>query len=127
MLNKQVFVVLFLCFTAAAFSQPAITTQQVAGGSQDDRLYAMSLTSDGGYVTGGWSVSNISGDKTQNNRGNEDYWIVKFNKAGQIQWDKTFGGNYLDEVRAIKPTKDGGYIVGGTSGSGIAGDKNCNQ
>ncbi|MBO0358462.1 T9SS type A sorting domain-containing protein [Hymenobacter sp. BT186] len=39
------------------------------------------------------------------------------------QWDKTFGGSGIEYVDGIRQTSDGGYIIGGTSFSGISGDK----
>jgi hypothetical protein len=53
----------------------------------------MCLTKDSGVVLGGSSYSDISGEKTQNNRGQLDYWVVKLNSLNQIQWNKTIGGN----------------------------------
>src|SRR6185295_16949964 len=46
---------------------------------------------------------------------------------GNIQWQNTIGGNYVDHLRSIQQTTDGGYIVGGHSQSNISGDKteNC--
>ncbi|MBK9638386.1 MAG: hypothetical protein IPO63_11415 [Bacteroidetes bacterium] len=43
----------------------------------NDDIYPILQTSDGGYILGGMSYSNISGDKTENSIGGIDYWIVK--------------------------------------------------
>src|SRR5678815_3137602 len=41
------------------------------------------------------------------------------------QWDKTFGGSEGEVLGgALQQTSDGGYILGGSSKSGISGDKN---
>jgi hypothetical protein len=93
------------------------------GGNADDRLTALQQTTDGGYILGGFSNSNISGEKTQNSRGNFDYWIVKLDKSGNKQWDKTFGGSGIDQPTCIQQTTDGGYIAGGLSQSPISGEK----
>ena len=61
--------------------------------------------------------------KTEPNKGNLDYWIVKLTKTGQVEWQKTLGGIYADELKSIEQTKDGGYIVGGYSNSPISEDK----
>jgi hypothetical protein len=37
------------------------------------------------------SSSGISGEKTQNSRGNDDYWVVKLDENRNIIWDKTYG------------------------------------
>ena len=112
------------------FSQaPAIQWQNTIGGNADD--YAVPTivlqTTDGGYIIGGSSSSNISGDKTENSNGSTDYWIVKTDSSGNIQWQNTIGGSGYDALVAIQQTSDGGYILGGQSQSNISGDKteNC--
>lgn len=103
-----------------------IVWQNTIGGAADDRLRAIALTTDGGYICGGYSNSNISGDKTENSLGVSDYWIVKLNSSGNIEWQNTIGGNSFESCTSIAPTTDGGYICGGYSESGISGDKTEN-
>jgi hypothetical protein len=93
------------------------------GGSSLDQLYSVVQTFDGGYILGGYSISNISGDKTQALWGDYDYWIVKIDSLGVKQWDKDFGGTSIDNLSVIQQTFDGGYIIGGYSRSGISGNK----
>jgi hypothetical protein len=97
------------------------------GGSSDDELTSLELTNDGGYIMGGWSRSDASGEKTENGRGSWDYWVVKLDSSGNKLWDKTFGGNDGDELNSIQQTSDGGYILGGTSISNISGEKTENS
>jgi hypothetical protein len=94
------------------------------GGSAMEELYSVRQTADGGYILGGISKSGISGDKTQASKGLGDYWVVKLDGTGTKQWDKSFGGSG-DEIGlwVAQQTTDGGYILGGTSASGISGDK----
>ena len=47
------------------------------GGNDPDRLASLQQTSDGGFIFGGYSYSNVSGDKSQPSQGASDYWIVK--------------------------------------------------
>jgi len=96
------------------------------GGTDGDFLYSIQQTSDGGYILGGISSSNISGDKTQNTRGTIDYWIVKTDSLGNKLWDKDFGGTDDDLLHSIQQTADGGYILGGWSQSNLGGDKTQN-
>lgn len=100
-----------------------IQWQRTIGGDDNDSLFSAASTTDGGWITGGISESNISGEKTENSRGYGDYWIVKLDQNGSIQWQRTIGGNNLDILRSIATTADGGYIVAGTSYSGISGEK----
>jgi hypothetical protein len=93
------------------------------GGSDNDYFHSLQQTADGGYILGGFSYSGISGDKTQASQGDADYWIVKTDAGGVKQWDARFGGSNYDFFSSLKQTVDGGYILGGYSGSGNSGDK----
>jgi hypothetical protein len=107
--------------------------QTTIGGSGQERLHSIMRCEDGGYIIGGSSSSDktemnekTTDDKTcktEDSRGNLDYWIVKLDATGTIAWQKTLGGLYHDELKSIIPTKDGGYIAGGYSNSPISGDK----
>ncbi|QNF31654.1 T9SS type A sorting domain-containing protein [Adhaeribacter swui] len=92
------------------------------GGSAEDVLTTMVATTDGGYLVGGTSNSGKSGDRSQAGAG-KDYWIIKVDRSGKKQWDKSYGGNYQDKLATIITTPDGGYLLGGTSESTISGDK----
>ena len=100
--------------------------EKTLGGSDDDVLDCIEQTADSGYLVGGKSMSDISGNKTENSKGYYDYWIVKLNTSGEIEWQKTIGGNGEDDLNSIHKTNDGGYILGGVSGSTISGDKTDN-
>lgn len=80
-------------------------------------------TADGGFIAGGWSNGSIDGDKSEPGYGYFDYWIVRLNSAGQVIWDRTFGGNDSDQLAAVRETADGGFIVGGTSLLGPTGNQ----
>lgn len=80
-------------------------------------------TADGGYVFINASSSGIGGDKSEANKGSSDFWIVKLNADGTKAWDRTYGGSDYEMDACISLTSDGGYIIGGNSGSGIGGDK----
>lgn len=108
---------LFLIYSAlAAQSAPSIEWQKALGGTHGESANAVQQTSDGGYIVAGNSMSN-DGDVT-GNHGGGDYWIVKLNPAGGIQWQKTLGGSNVDDAQSIRQTTDGGYIIAGSSNSG---------
>ncbi len=100
-----------------------IVWQNTIGGDDLDSLQSVFQTSDGGYILGGISSSDISGDKTENSNGGWDYWVVKLNDLGIIQWQNTIGGDSTDSLFSISETDDNGYLLGGLSHSGISGDK----
>ncbi len=93
------------------------------GGNEVDICTSVCQTEDGGYLLGGESYSNVSGDKSENCRGTYDYWIVKVDSNGNKIWDKTLGGSSTDRCLSAIQTSDGGYIVGGYSDSNASGEK----
>jgi hypothetical protein len=93
--------------------------QKCLGGTVNDAANSIQQTTDGGYIIAGNSVSN-NGDVT-GNHGANDYWVVKLDISGNIQWQKCLGGNADDRAYSVKQTNDGGYIVVGSSSS-INGD-----
>lgn len=97
--------------------------EKAFGGNNQDELFIVRQTSDGGYILGGSSNSSLSGDKSQPSQGDFDYWVVKLDASGVKLWDKTFGGSNKDELQALEQTSDGGFILGGISESSLSGDK----
>jgi hypothetical protein len=91
--------------------------QKTIGGSGQDEVSCMVRTRDGGFVIGGTSSSDKSGEKTDDGFGGLDYWVMKLDKDGKIVWQKTLGGQYNDELRSIAIAEDGGFILGGSSNS----------
>lgn len=125
---KKFYLFFLSIFSIFIFAQsPNIQFQKTLGGSNQEPLYSIVETLDGGYVAAGYSKSNISGDKTQNCSGFSDYWIIKCNATGTLLWQKTIGGEGGDLCTIIKQTQDGGFILGGTSDSPISGDKTQNS
>jgi hypothetical protein len=111
------FLFLSFCFPALVFAQnaPAIEWQKSLGGTSEDGSNAIQLTADGGFVIAGHSYS--SDNDVTVNQGASDYWIVKTDAIGSIQWQVSLGGSSNDVASAIQQTTDGGYIVAGFSRS----------
>jgi hypothetical protein len=93
------------------------------GGSNEEQMFTVEQTTDGGFLLGGWSLSGATGDKSQPSQGASDFWILKTDLNGNKLWDAAFGGTADDELRSGEQTADGGYILGGESLSGISGNK----
>ncbi|MFH1319823.1 MAG: T9SS type A sorting domain-containing protein [Bacteroidota bacterium] len=85
------------------------------GGTSSEYIESIMATNDGGYVFAGESNSS-NGDVTSNN-GASDYWIVKLDSLGNIQWKGSYGGSWYDEIRSLEQTSDGGYIAAGFTAS----------
>lgn len=103
-----------------------IEWQKCFGGSTDDIAESIQLTTDGGCIVAGKALSNNSGDVT-GNHGNGDYWLVKLNGSGVLQWQKCLGSSEREFTRSVQLTTDGGYIVGGTSFNTNNGDVTGNH
>src|SRR5262245_41427727 len=81
-------VVIQLVHSSHVFSQVPVKQWDMRyGGSSEDVFYDLAQTSDGGYIMGGASESGVSGDKTQESQGDDDFWIVKTDANGVKQWD----------------------------------------
>jgi hypothetical protein len=89
--------------------------QKSLGGTNSDFADEILQTSDGGFIVAGYSGS-FNGDLTVNHGAN-DYWVVKLDVSGNIQWQKSLGGTAYDNATAIQETADGGFIVSGNSNS----------
>ena len=97
------------------------------GGSS---IKSIKETLDGGYILGCGSTLGIVGDKTEPNiggTGSEDYWIIKTDNLGNIQWQNTIGGNGRDYIQDIFVNADGSFFVAGYSDSDASGDKSENN
>ena len=103
-----------------------IEWQNTIGGQGDDWLFSVTQAKDGGFFLGGGSNSPISGDKTDSCFGEKDFWIIRLNIVGNIQWQKVFGGVNNEIINSVSPTMDNGCLVGGASNSSISGNKTDN-
>ena len=104
-------------------SWSSLTWDRVYGGIGEDSLAKMIPAHGGGYLLAGSSDSNISHDKTEDSRGGKDFWLVKIDGAGDVLWDKRYGGSEDDNCSGIIPTADGNYLLYGASASPADGDK----
>ncbi|KAA9346016.1 T9SS type A sorting domain-containing protein [Adhaeribacter soli] len=93
------------------------------GGNKLDEVHSIIQTPDGGYLLGGYSYSDASGNKNAANLGDSDFWLIKIDSLGNKLWDKTFGGANYDAIQKIIKTKDGNYLLAGISASGISNTK----
>jgi len=90
--------------------------QKCFGGTGSDEAKSIQQTSDGNYIIAGYSES-TDGDVTGNHSIFEDYWVIKINIIGIIQWQKSYGGTVSERSNSIQQTTDGGYIIAGYSSS----------
>ena len=119
---KKLYLLLFTFLPLFIYSQD-ILWEKSYGGIHADYLFDAQPTADYGFILAGSSLSNKTGNKTENNHGDLDYWIWKMTEKGELDWQKSIGGNGFDLLQSIKVTKDGGFILAGTSSSGNSFEK----
>jgi hypothetical protein len=90
------------------------------GGISGDQAYTVVQTTDGGYVMTGLTASFSIGPV-----GTYDAWLIKTDAAGNVQWNKTFGGNGNEIGMHAFQTIEGGYLIGGTTTSFGAGGQDA--
>jgi hypothetical protein len=90
--------------------------QQTYGGLREDIAYDIIPTWDNGFLFAGSSTS-AQGDVV-NNKGKTDFWIVKLDPGGNVQWKHSLGGKRRDIAKSVVQTYDGGYAVLGYTFSG---------
>lgn len=45
--------------------------------------------------------------------GGQDFWVLKLDSDGDINWEKVYGSGGSDILRSIQQTSDGGYVAAG--------------
>lgn len=108
-------------------SDGKIEWQKTYGGQYADELRSIVPTRDGGYLLGGSSNSPESGNKSEKNYGQSDYWVLKLDTKGEVEWQKAYGGEGNDQLQAVLQSKDGNYLLAGSSSSGTTGNKNASN
>jgi uncharacterized repeat protein (TIGR02543 family) len=98
----------------------ALVWVKTTGGDKIDCLNDAIPTADGGFLAVGYSQSSANGTIYDKNNGTDTYdgYIVKFNAAGNIQWDNLFGSPEFDYFYSVVQTGDGGFVVAGNANGG---------
>ncbi len=87
-----------------------------------DSGITMTETNDQGFlVTGILDVTASGGEgnsfRNANRHAGGDYWALKLDISGNLEWSHYFGGNFTDTPYGVVQTNDNGYIVVGSSDS----------
>jgi uncharacterized repeat protein (TIGR01451 family) len=97
---------------------PVIEWQKTLGGSKVDRAKSVIPTADHGFLVVGLSFSNdgtVTGHHGTTD--SSDAWIVKLNKSGDVEWQKSYGGSNTDEFTHAVQAGNGDFICVGTTRS----------
>ena len=90
------------------------------GAISDDYGKTIAVNEAGDLYLGGYSglgnYGNPSGDRTEKSNGGWDFWVIKTNSNGEIEWEKTIGGTGDDRCYDIVCLDNNLILaVGGTS------------
>ena len=96
--------------TVGPLAPPATDWSQTYGGSGDDIILSMAKTNDGGYILAGYTY-------TYSSNGEPDFWLVKVDSSGTMQWNQHYGGSDQDYATDVIQTSDGGYVMAGYTNS----------
>ena len=100
----------------------AIIWEKSLGYNGSDNGYSVIQTIDNGYLLLG-VLDVTASDGEGNNRissyrhAGGDYWAVKLDSNGILEWSRYFGGNFTDTSYAACQTQGGDYIIIGSSDS----------
>ena len=88
----------------------------VIGGEDKDRINSITELEDGSYIAvGEFKSSNIdldNGINLTNATGYTNGMIIKCNSKGETEWAKEIEGDFVDTIKSVTKTSDGGYIIG---------------
>lgn len=88
------------------------------GGTARDELFDMLELPDGaGFLLGCHSKSGRGFEKTDDHRGEQDFWLLKIDPLGNLIWDKTYGGEGREQFHDMAFAPDGKVILAGNTGS----------
>ncbi|WP_326983924.1 T9SS type A sorting domain-containing protein [Chryseobacterium sp. MYb264] len=113
--------------TIAAFlgvSAQEILWQKEIISSTQDFLSQITTTIDGQYLISGSIIQPDHQLKTENRASSGyDIRLMKLSPQGEKKWEKFFSGNGHDYVASTIATREGGFLISGTTYSSIGLDK----
>jgi hypothetical protein len=99
-------------------TEPAVTDDtwfKTYGGDQDNVVQDVLMADDGGYFIVG--TTNLEFEPEQQG----DIYLIRTDAAGEVLWEKTYGGEAYDAGSTIFPADDGGLMIAGCTASFGAG------
>jgi len=88
-----------------------VVWERAIGAPGDESLVDVRETPDGGFVAVGYTEASGAGG--------QDAWVVRLDPAGEIVWQRTYGGAGMDQAWSVELLPGGGFLVaGGTTSFG---------
>ncbi len=94
--------------SSAYGAEPKEEWNRTYGGRYSDGAWSLQETEDGGFILVGNTAARGEGS---------DLWLIRVDQAGNSIWSRILGGSGEDIGYFVKETKDGGYIITGSSKS----------
>jgi hypothetical protein len=96
------------------------------GNKEWSRTFDGSWTDSGAYVEqtrdGGFIIAGSRGRRALIGAGDADFWLIKTDEEGNKEWSQSYGGRQWEWATCVQQTRDGGFIIFGTTRSFGAGD-----
>lgn len=89
------------------------------GGKDREEVRALQRTEKGGVIVTGATSSIIEGNAI---KGDCDVWVLKVDENGELQWQKTFGGDGIDVGNDLTKGPNGNFFIGAVNSSHAGGD-----
>lgn len=96
--------------------------QKCIGGSMNEWASTILKTADGGFIIGAVTSSSDGDALGSNQHGGRhsvseggDYWVVKTDSVGTVQWQKCYGGSSFELTSGLIASQEGGYLIAGAS------------
>lgn len=110
-MKKFALIFLTLTLTGSAYAG----WMRTYGGDSTESAVCVRETTDGSYAVLGYTYSFSAGKS--------DIWLLKVNAEGDTVWTRTYGGEDYEYGACLQVTKDGGFVIVGSTGSfGAGGD-----
>jgi len=95
----------------------SISSQYCIGSTSSDIAVKQAKLNNGNKILITQSNSPASADKTENCRGDYDFWVICLDQNDQIVWEKTIGGTNIDLPSDLLISSDQNIYIGGTTKS----------
>jgi len=93
----------------------------IGGSNYDSRVHSI-IVNDTVFIACS-SLSDISGEKTMDNFGLGDIWLLALNLNGDILWQESYGGSENETYPNLVSLPNGNLLLSCNSYSGISGNK----
>ena len=92
-----------------------VVWERTFGGAEYDSGFSVAALEDGGFA--------VAGSTRSKGAGESDIWVLRLDGAGNVVWERTFGGTEKDAPLSVVRLSEGGFAVAGEAQSKGAGGR----